>query len=288
MAKKSNRRKSQPILYLGIFALFWWVLPTSFKLFTQTAFREFQAPIWNLSSRIEDLSNYWGHLSDSKQVLIAKGKDISRLSADLEIQQIRKDELISEVNRLQSLQKSISNLNKAINLDASQSFDSQIARVSIRKMSGWWQQMTLRKGRNEGLKFGNGVIYNGGVVGRLNKVDSRSSEVEILTNPNFRIVAHFGQDDRPVTFQGNGIDIGGKANGLVLDVPYDIVTSPNKPLKLVTSSLGGNFPRGIPIGTVYQLQGNKDGLFKTGDVIIDSRINQVLEVAILIPYYELE
>ena len=268
MAKKSNRRESQPILYLGIFALCWWVLPTSFKLFTQTAFHEFQAPIWNLSSRIEDLSNYWGHLSDSKQVLITKAKNISRLSADLEIQQIRKDELRSEIDRLQLLQKSILSLNKVINLDPTQSFDSEIARVSIRKMSGWWQQMTLRKGRNEGLRLGNGVIYSGGVIGRLNRVDSRSAEVEILTNPNFRIVAHFGQDDRPVTFQGNGISIGGKANGLVMDVPYDIKTSPNKPLKLVTSSLGGNFPRGIPIGTVYQLQGNKDGLFKKGDVIM--------------------
>ena len=268
---------------MGTFALIWWGLPASLKLFTQSAFREFQAPIWDLTSRVEDLSNYWGHLADSKQTLISKGKEVTRIGSDLEIQLIREKEILSEIERLQLLNKSISTLNASIQLDPSQSFNSVISRVSIRKMSGWWQQMTLRKGLNEGLKIGNGVIFKGGVVGRLLEVDSRSSEVEIITNPNFRIVAHFAKDNRPVTFQGNGIDLGGQAHGLVMDVPHDIVPQKDKPLQLVTSSLGGNFPRGIPIGKVHKLEGAEDGLFKTGKVLIDPRITEVLEVAILLP-----
>ena len=62
-------------MYLGFFAICWWGIPSSIKLFTQSTFREFQAPIWEISSRIEDLSNYWGHLSDSKRTLITKGKE---------------------------------------------------------------------------------------------------------------------------------------------------------------------------------------------------------------------
>ena len=76
--KQSDRRKNKPFFYLGIFALCWWVLPSSIKLVTKSGFREFQAPIWELSSRIEDLSNYWGHISDSKHTLIEKGKKISK------------------------------------------------------------------------------------------------------------------------------------------------------------------------------------------------------------------
>ena len=114
------------------------------------------------------------------------------------------------------------------------------------------------------------------------KVDSRSSEIEIITNPNFRIVAHFAKDKRPVTFQGNGIDLG-QPHGLVTDVPHDITPTKDKPIMLVSSSLGGNFPHGIPIGMVYNLVGEKEGLFKTGKVILDSRINQVLEISILKP-----
>jgi rod shape-determining protein MreC len=259
----------------------WWCLPTSVKIFTQSTFREFQAPIWNLTSRVDDLSNYWGHLSDSKKTLIAKGRELSRLNSDLRLQQYREVELLEEIKRIKVLEKKLSNLNSSINLNSSQNFNSVIARISIRKMSSWWQQMTIRKGQNDGFKIGNGVLFDRGIFGRLINVDSKSSEIEILTNPNFRIVAHFAKDSRPVTFQGNGIDLGGEPHGLVMDVPYDMNPSPEVPLELVTSSLGGNFPKGIPIGLVYQLEGGKEGLFKTGKVFIDPKITKVLEVSIL-------
>jgi rod shape-determining protein MreC len=270
-------------LYLGFFAICWWGIPSSIKLFTQSTFREFQAPIWEISSRIEDLSNYWGHLADSKRTLITKGKEFKRLTSDLELQKIRSKQIVTEINRLQNLHQSISRLNKLLNINSSQSFESVIARVSVRKMSGWWQQMTIRKGYNNRLQVGNGVIYNKGIIGRLINVDSRSAEIEIITNPNFRIVAHFENDTRPVTFQGNGIDLGGQPNGIVLDVPYDIVPKNGEHLQLITSSLGGNFPHGMPIGSVYKLEGAEDGLFKTGKVVIDRSINEVLEVTLLIP-----
>lgn len=281
MSKKSERRKSHPFLYLGLFVICWWILPASIKIFTQTAFREFQAPIWDLASRLDDLTNYWGHLSDSKKTLISKGKDLSRLEADIKFKQFREGELISEIKRLQSLEKTISKLNKTIKLDPSKRFTSVNARVTIRKMNGWWQQMTIRKGLNDSISIGDGVLFNEGALGRIIHVDSRSSEIELITNPNFRIVAHFEKDNRPVTYQGNGINVGGHAHGLVMDVPHDIQTSKKNPLKLVTSSLGGNFPKGIPIGVVYELEGDNNGLFKMGKVIINKKITEVLEVAVL-------
>lgn len=281
MSKKSERRKSHPFLYLGLFVICWWILPASIKIFTQTAFREFQAPIWDLASRLDDLTNYWGHLSDSKKTLISKGKDLSRLEADIKFKQFREGELISEIKRLQSLEKTISKLNKTIKLDPSKRFTSVNARVTIRKMNGWWQQMTIRKGLNDSISIGDGVLFNEGALGRIIHVDSRSSEIELITNPNFRIVAHFEKDNRPVTYQGNGINVGGQAHGLVMDVPHDIQTSKKNPLKLVTSSLGGNFPKGIPIGVVYELEGDNNGLFKMGKVIINKKITEVLEVAVL-------
>ena len=281
MSKKSERRKSHPFLYLGLFVICWWVLPASVKIFTQTAFREFQAPIWNLASRLDDLTNYWGHLSDSKKTLISKGKDLSRLEADIKFKHFREGELMSEIKRLQSLEKTISELNKTIKLDPNKRFRSVNARVTIRKMNGWWQQMTIRKGLNESISLGDGVLFDEGALGRISHVDSRSSEIELITNPNFRIVAHFEKDNRPVTYQGNGINVGGQAHGLVMDVPHDIQTSKKNPLKLVTSSLGGNFPKGIPIGVVYELQGDNNGLFKMGKVIINKKITEVLEVAVL-------
>ena len=50
----------------------------------------------------------------------------------------------------------------------------------------------------------------------------------------------------------------------------------------MTSGLGGVFPAGLKIGTVDVLSANPDGLFKTGRVQLDPRLNTITEVAVLI------
>ena len=281
MTGKSNKRRKNPIIILGLSIIVFLVIPKSLKVFTKSAFEEFQAPIWELSSRVDDITNYWGHKTDSKITLIEKGRNLARLHSDLKLQKDRAKEINNEIDRLKKLKNSLNSLNNAINLDPKIQFRSEIARVSVRKMSSWWQQFTIRKGKNYGIEFGDGVVYNGGVLGRISDVYSRSANVELITNPNFRIVAHFSNDLRPVTYQGNGIDLGGKLHGLVYDVPHDIKPLGKIPLKLVSSSLGGNLPYGIPIGKVYSLRSEENGLFKTGKVILDRTINEIHEVAIL-------
>ena len=283
MVKKTDRRKSQPFLFLGLFLVAWWGLPTSWKVFTKSAFAEFHAPIWDLSSRTEDLSNYWGHLSDSKQTLIEKAKNSSRLEADVDLQRERINVIQDDIGRLRTLKASLKQLEESLNLGSSQEFDSVVARVSHRSLSGWWQKITIRKGRSHGLKAGLGVISNRGVIGRIKSVGSRSSEIELLTNPSFRMVAHFEGDDRPVTFQGNGIAMGGTPVGLALDVPHDLSPTPETPHALVSSDLSSIFPRGIPLGFVTNLGEGEEGLFKSGKVNLDFSLNQLMEVTILVP-----
>ena len=239
--------------------------------------------MWDLSSRVDDLSNYWGKLSDSKQTLIEKGKDSSRLISDLELQGKRTEDINNEIVRLRALKESLGELENSLNLDAARNFEPIVARVSHRSLSGWWQKATIRKGRNHDLLPGFGVIFNGGVMGRIKSVNARSAEIELITNPTFRIVAHFEGDDRPVTFQGNGIAPGGTPFGVALDVPHDLEPTPENPLMLMSSDLGGTLPQGIPIGIVENLNGGEDGLFKSGNVILDPKLNQVQEVTILVP-----
>ena len=283
MAGKTDRRKSRPFLFLGLFLLVWWGIPTSWKLLTKSAFREFQAPFWELSSRIDDLSDYWGHLSDSKNTLIEKGKEASRLQADLNLQTQASNDARLEIDRLKSLKSDLAELEGSLRLDASQGFEPVVARISLRSLSGWWQKITIRKGKIHGLKPGLGVIFKGGVIGRTTSVNSRSSEIELITNPTFRIVAHFQGDNRPITFQGIGIAGGGSPRGIASGIPHDLIANPDTPLNLVSSSLGGTFPQGIPIGKIHKLDGGEDGLFKSGKVMLDPDLSQAREVTILVP-----
>ena len=97
------------------------------------------------------------------------------------------------------------------------------------------------------------------------------------------MVAHFEGDNRPVTFQGRGIALGGIPVGLALDVPHDLNPTPETPHTLTSSDLSSIFPRGIPLGVVKDLGEGEQGLFKSGNVVLNLSLNQLTEVTILVP-----
>ena len=65
----------------------------------------FTLPIWNASIKIRDLSHYWGHLSDSKNTLIEKGRDHARILSDAKLQISRKEELQNELEKIRKPKK---------------------------------------------------------------------------------------------------------------------------------------------------------------------------------------
>jgi len=283
VASSADRPKIRPFLYLGLFIFFWIGLPASWKLLLKSGFDEFQAPLWETASRVADLSHFWGHMADSKITLIEKNRALSRIRSDHLLQTERTQELNEEIARLRGLISHLDSLEKQINIDSQSNFNSLIARVSKRTLNGWWQEFTIRRGENAGLRPGFGVLHQGGLLGRIRKVAKRSADIELISSPGFRIVAHFDGDDRPVTFQGDGIALGGTPRGIVSDVPHDLIASEQAPLILKSSSLSGNYPNGLKIGEVRQLEGEEDGLFKRGQVLLDPQIGHITEVTILLP-----
>ncbi len=283
MGKLSEKSKSKPFLYLGFFFLLWWGLPATVKIVISSSFDEFHAPLWDLSTRVQDLTNYWGHMADSKKTLIEKGKKLQRIGRNRNLQIQNLGILQSEEERLHRLLNNIQHLQNSLNLDAKVAYSPLVARISRRTFSSWWQSIGLRKGKDALLHKGLGVISHSGVVGRISSVGSRMSEVELITNTSFRVVAHFAGDNRPVTFQGNGILPGGIPSGIVIDVPQDFTASRREPLTLTTSSLGETFPQGLIIGQVQELEGGENGLFKTGQVILSNDLCQLQEVTLLLP-----
>ncbi len=283
MGYQVQRLKKNPFALLILFLGIWWGVPSAWKVLLRSGFNEFQAPAWDLASRVEDLSDYWGHLSDSKKTLIEKGKEVRRVGLNYSMQFQNLESLAKEESRLNRLRLDLKELESRLDMNSPKSYVPIVARVSRRTLAGWWQSMNLRKGRGSGLEKGSGVIFYDGIVGRINSVGTSMSEVELVTNTRFRIVAHFVGDDRPVTFQGNGILPGGIPTGIVLDVPQDLVASEEKPLELTTSELGDTFPHGIRIGKVFELEGDQNGLFKTGQVKLSPELCKIREVTILSP-----
>jgi rod shape-determining protein MreC len=283
LAKNKQRPNVKPFFFLGIILVAWLLIPTAWKMIFKSAFEEFHAPIWEATSRIRDLSYYWGHVSDSKNTLIEKGRDHQRILSDAYLQISRKEDLQRELDKLRNLKKEITNLEKTLSILPALSVSPELARVTHRTISGWSQYFEINKGENFKINQGAGVISAIGVVGKIEKINYRSSMVQLLTNQEFRIVAHIKGDERPITYRGAGVSYGRQNLGLIMDIPQDVSIGSDGFLEIVSSSLGGSFPQNLSIGKVFELEPSVDGLFQTAQVILSPDLNIIKEVTVLNP-----
>lgn len=265
--------QARPFITLGAVLLVWGLLPVALKSFLRVSFFEMQAPFVATQSYAESLQEYWQLRLHSETELIEAGRDLARLNASYELRLQENEQLKAEILRLENLLK----------LPSQPDYRLEPARVARRDFSGWWQRLVIRKGRNYGITVGAPVVYVGGVVGRVSEVYAYTAVVDLITNPGVRLAASIEGDSRPISYQGGINESFRPPKGSVEFVPLDIVASTSNPRELVTSSLGGVFPEGLRIGEVTSLELGSDGLFKTGEVQLDSRLSELTEVTVLIP-----
>ena len=66
-------------------------------------------------------------------------------------------------------------------------------------------------------------------------------------------------------------------------MPVDVFVTASSPRRLVTSGLGGVYPGGLTIGRLTSVEPSSDGLFKSGEVQLDSALSAITEVTVLVP-----
>jgi rod shape-determining protein MreC len=265
--------QAKPFITLGIIVLVWLIVPTGVKRFMRLSFYEFQAPLDTAAATTRDVQEFWSLRTRSRNELIEAGIDLAHLNAKYETSIQTRAALEGEVSRLEELLK----------LPSYTEYRSEPARVVRRDFNGWWQRMVIRKGHNYDIPEGAPVIFVGGVVGRVRVVHQYTSEVELISNPGLRLAATIEGDTRPISFQGGNNPTLGPAMGTVEFVPLDMTATPSSPRRLVTSGLGGIFPPGLTIGQIVRLDPSTDGLFKSGEVKLDPRLDSVAEVTVLVP-----
>ena len=264
---------SKPFITLGVLLLIWFLIPTVAKRVSRIGFYELQAPVEVSASYLRELQDYWAWRTRSKTDIYNAYRDLGNMAAHYAHAAAENGELRREVEKLETL----------LRLPSFTDYRSEPARVVSRDLNGWWQRLIIRKGTNQGVVKGSPVIFAGGVVGRISEVHFNTAVVDLISSSTVRLAASFEGDDRPVSFQGGINPPLSRPQATAEFVPLDLYANPAEPKPLITSGLGGVFPRGLKLGTVTNLQPSPDGLFKTGRVLLDPRLNELTEVSILIP-----
>jgi rod shape-determining protein MreC len=129
------------------------------------------------------------------------------------------------------------------------------AQVIGRDPTGWFQSVIIDKGENSGIKLNMPVVNAEGIVGKLVSVSHNYSKVLLIIDQNSSVDCIIQRS------RDSGIVKGLSSKFCKLDyVPKssdvhvgDIV---------VTSGLGGIFPKGIPVGEVTEVKDPPGELFK--------------------------
>ncbi|MFT3831186.1 MAG: rod shape-determining protein MreC [Opitutaceae bacterium] len=265
--------RQRPFAVLAVVAVLWLLTPVAVKRLAQVSLFEFGAPADFAASYARDLQQYWSLRTRTKNELLQTARDLANLNASYELR----------IQENESLREQVQRLEEVLHLPSDAEYRTEIARVVRREFGTWSQRLVIRKGRNAGIPVGAPVVFTGGVVGRVAEVYAYTAVVDLVSSPTLRIAAMVDGDSRPFSFQGGPNPPFAQARGSVEFVPLDIYASEQAPKRIVTAGLGGVFPAGIVIGHVQTLELDTGGLFKSGTVLLDPRLNELHEVAVLVP-----
>lgn len=270
--KKLNER-SKGLTISICFLMLWFLLPIAIKRTTCNLLYEFEAPFWSLAAHIKDIQTYWSLKLHTKHQLMEAIRDLTRLNAAYELNITKAETLETEQSRLEAL----------LNLPSFAQYSYEYARVQHRELSAWWQQIILDKGTNYNIPVGAGVIFSGGVVGKVSAVHATTCTVDLITSPHFRSVCHIKGDLQPIVYRGSIGSAYTPPVGLAEYIPLDLELTSNVPICLVSSKLGGVFPDGLIFGYLQNIHILPNGLAQNAQVQLDKRLRTLREVAILMP-----
>jgi len=148
--------------------------------------------------------------------------------------------------------------------------------VIARDWGGWVRSLTVNRGRGDDVKRLTAVISTEGLVGRIVEVRTGASIVQVLTDPSSTVGAHALRTCTPGIVEGEPRGtlrfkyMARYGAGIAVD---DVI---------VTSGLGGLFPRGIPVGRVRVIDDRGSALFHyalLAPVVDFARVDEVLLVS---------
>lgn len=136
------------------------------------------------------------------------------------------------------------------------------ARVIGRDASNWWQSLQLDRGSADGVVVNQPVLTADGLVGKTIEVSRSESRVLLVLDPNCMVSALLQDTREPGVVAGRAAAFQSRPR---CEMRYvNRAATVTKGTAVISSGLGGIFPKGIRIGTVVNSRlDDETGLYQT-------------------------
>ena len=193
-----------------------------------------------VASPVSGISNVVGNLTADSQTL----SDLKAENDDLKAQVARLTEYEDEANTLTDL----------LQLRNQYNLDSTAARVIARSTDSWSSTITIDKGTTSGIQTGMPVMTSTGVVGQVSECGPTTATVRLITDESSGVSAKVQSSGAQGQLQGSA---DGTLHLNLIRTEQHVSTGDS----VVTSGLGGVYPKGLPVGTVSNVTKSSGSLY---------------------------
>ncbi|MFW6152531.1 MAG: rod shape-determining protein MreC [Verrucomicrobiota bacterium] len=255
-------------------------LPVSASRRVSSTAKDGIAPFQNVMSLvISNVRNYIRSFARANRALEEvrdKNLEIARLKTKIE----SLERLVREEEKLSSL----------LTFLRESEHDLVLCEVVARNgTAGWWQTLHLNRGAKAGIRSGLAVVTADGIVGKTVNVSERTADVLLITDPKCKVSCEFAESGGFGIMRGGGVDLSGKEK---LDLLYNPAPGRmdyidrDRVVKLhdevITSGLGGIFPRGIMVGYVSGADVHRSELYRIAEVVPSADLAKLRYVFVVV------
>lgn len=191
----------------------------------------------------------FGALGNIAQNATASSETLSELKK-------RNEELTAQVAELSEAQETAERLEKLVGLKSTYSLESTAARIIGSTGNAWTDSVIIDKGSASGFEVGMPVCSSGGVIGQIIEVSANTSTVRLITDDQSGVSAMIQGSRAQGVLQG-------QADG-TLRLEYVVSDAEVATGDIViTSGIGGTFPKGLPLGTVASIDRAPNAVYYT-------------------------
>lgn len=212
--------------------------------FLRGAFSVATAPIRGIGSALTSpfsgVVNIYSNLTADQETL----SDLKAQNQELRARNAALEESARNAERLESL----------LELRSSYDLQSTAARIISGSMDSWSSTVTIDKGSTAGIAVGMPVTDSTGAIGQVVECGPTTSVVRLMTDENSKISAMVQSSRATGTLCGS-------ADGSLFLTMVSTDQKVSVGDTIITSGLGGVFPKGLPLGTVASVEKPEGALY---------------------------
>jgi len=207
--------------------------------------------------------------------LFAWASDLGVSRSELEQLRVQNTRLRTRVSELEEANLENVRLRRLLKLAQARDLESVGARVIGRPSSQWEHVITIDRGSSDGIRVGMPVLGPQGLLGQTVQVAAGSAKVRLITDQRSGVAAKVQRS------RSEGVVNGSIDGQLTLDfVSVETTVKPGD--VVITSGIGGVYPKGIVIGDVTEVGKEANALYQSISVQPASSLAGLEEVLVLV------